>query len=90
MPKSNNIISIAAMKTLTCLAAALLSTITHAQNFSNFAHDCEETGYNEDYTVVTGSDCAFNVTNQPFPPESLLSLDNCLSFDGRQLVSDQG
>ncbi|PSR90641.1 hypothetical protein BD289DRAFT_210974 [Coniella lustricola] len=76
-------------------AAALISTTTitsqaRAQTFSNFVHDCAETGYNEDYTSVTGLNCAFNVTNKPFPPESFLNLDNCLSFDSQQLVGGQG
>lgn len=63
-----------------------------AQNFSGFAHDCGQTGYNGDYSVVYGVNCAFNVTSiaATFPKQSALSLNNCLTFDSPSLVGHQG
>lgn len=79
---------------LTLSLSVLLTTgqNTLAQNFSGFAHDCEQTGYNGDYSVVYGVNCAFNVSSvaDTFPKQSALSLNNCLTFDSPSLVGHQG
>lgn len=65
---------------------------TLAQNFSGYAHDCESTGYNGDYSTVFGINCAFNTSEvaETFPKMSSLSLDECLTFDSPNLVGHQG
>lgn len=72
----------------------LLSSLPQvpAQNFSGFAHDCQETGYNGDYSAVLGINCAFDTASvaDTFPKQSALSLDNCLSFDNGSLTSHAG
>lgn len=79
------------MSFLALCLAVLLSTAqpTLAQNYSNYAHDCEETGFNGDYSSTFGLDCALNLT-RPQPQMSYLSLNNCLTWTSPNLVGHQG
>lgn len=57
-------------------------------NFSNFAHDCQGTGFNGDLTTVIGTNCHSNSSNDPH--SSWLNLDLCLSYESPNLVAHQG
>lgn len=57
-------------------------------NFSNFAHDCQGTGFNGDLTTVIGMNCHSNSSNGPH--SSWLNLDVCLSYESPNLVAHQG
>lgn len=82
------------MMFLTLYMPVLLVTVYHtlAQNFSGYAHDCQNTGYNGDYSTVFGINCAFNTSEvaETFPKMSSLRLDGCLTFDSPNLVGHQG
>lgn len=59
-----------------------------AQNFSDFAHDCTTTGFNEDFSSTFGLTCKGSPPGRP--QMSYLSLNNCLSFDSPNIVGHQG
>lgn len=68
---------------LVLMMGAAMST----PNFSNFAHDCQETGFNGDLTTIIGTNC---LSESSAPHSSWLSLDLCLSYQSPNLVAHQG
>lgn len=79
------------MKLFALCTAMLLSTasLALAQDYSNYAHDCEETGFNGDYSSTFGLNCGLSIT-LPQPQMSFLSLNNCVSWDSSNLVGHKG
>lgn len=57
------------------------------QNFSNFAHDCQGTGFNGDSTTVIGTNCH---SESSTAHTSWLNLDLCLSYESPNLIAHKG
>lgn len=58
------------------------------QDFSNFKHDCPQTGFSANDTTLIGMNCPSGSSTTAH--QSLLNLDLCLSYDAPNLVAHQG
>lgn len=67
--------------------ALMMGVSMSTPNFANFAHDCQETGFNGDSTTLIGTNC---LSESNAPHSSWLNLDLCLSYESPNLVAHQG